>query len=62
MEPIETVAEPHQADHDEALRRMGWAILALNEGKYHTAEKHLAEATGAVQRAARLKRLTEASQ
>lgn len=62
MEPIEEKPpEPHQHDHDEALKRLGWAILAINSGKYHAAELHLAAATANIQRAEKLKRLTEAS-
>lgn len=51
LEPFEVPGLPpgQEQAHDRALRRIGWALLALNEGKYRMAERHLADATVALQ-------------
>ncbi len=37
-----------------ALTRMGWAVLALDDQRYHMAELHLTHATSALQQLQRI--------
>lgn len=52
LEPVDwprPQAGPSDHVHARALQRIGWALLAMNDHRYRMAERHLAEATAALQ-------------
>ena len=51
---VATLDEEQKAQEVLALKRLGWAVLALDERRYRTAELHLTHATSALQQLQRI--------